>query len=202
MQATNSIRRLQATCGFLKNFKKNFCNNTNNTNTIKEYDGIIYTNHSKFVSEITLNSPKSLNSLDNKMIKTLLKRVKKWVPNLEMTSETEDPEYKKFEIPKIVFMTGAGEKAFCAGGDVKSLYLAKVNDGNDKFVKDFFRYEYLLDYSLSQMETIQIAFWNGFVMGGGVGLSQNAPIRIATDNTVWAMPGNLFKFNWIYSEIK
>ena len=188
MQANNSLRRLQATCGFLKNFKKNFCNKTN-TNSV--YEGIIYTNHSKYVSEIILNSPKSLNSLDNKMIKTLLKKVKHWVPTLEMTSETEDNEQKKLEIPKIVLMTGAGEKAFCAGGDVKSLYLAKVNDGNDKLVKDFFRYEYLLDYSLSQMETIQIAFWNGFVMGGGVGLSQNAPIRIATDNTVWAMPGNL-----------
>ena len=100
-------------------------------------------------------------------------------------------DQKKSEIPKIVIMTGAGEKAFCAGGDVKSLYLAKVNEGNDKFVKDFFRYEYLLDYSLSQMETIQIAMWNGYVMGGGVGVSQNAPIRIATDNTVWAMPGNI-----------
>jgi 3-hydroxyisobutyryl-CoA hydrolase len=190
MQANNSLRRLQATCGFLKNFKKSFCNKTN-TNTNSVYEGIIYTNHSKYVSEIILNSPKSLNSLDNKMIKTLLKKVKHWVPTLEMTSETEDNEQKKLEIPKIVLMTGAGEKAFCAGGDVKSLYLAKVNDGNDKLVKDFFRYEYLLDYSLSQMETIQIAFWNGFVMGGGVGLSQNAPIRIATDNTVWAMPGNL-----------
>ena len=186
MQA-NSLRRLQATCGFLKNFKKSFCSNTNNN---KEYEGILYKNHSKFVSEITLNAPKSLNSLDLKMIKTLLKRVRHWVPTPEMTSEAEDVEQKMSEVPKIVLMTGAGEKAFCAGGDVKSLYLAKVNDGNDKLIKDFFRYEYLLDYSLSQMETIQIAMWNGFVMGGGVGVSQNAPIRIATDNTVWAMPGN------------
>ena len=185
MQA-NSLKRLQATCGFLKNFKKGFCSNIN-----KEYDGVLFKNHSKFVTEITLNSPKSLNSLDNKMIKTLLKKVRHWVPSVEMTSETDDQDQKKSEIPKIVIMTGAGEKAFCAGGDVKSLYLAKVNEGNDKFVKDFFRYEYLLDYSLSQMETIQIAMWNGYVMGGGVGVSQNAPIRIATDNTVWAMPGNI-----------
>jgi len=39
------------------------------------------------------------------------------------------------------------------------------------------------------MKPIQVALWNGIVMGGGVGLSQNAPIRVATDNTVWAMPG-------------
>jgi 3-hydroxyisobutyryl-CoA hydrolase len=204
MQAnpSKSLKRLQATCGFLKNFKKNFSSD-NNTN--EAYDGILYKNHSKFVSEVTLNSPKNLNSLDLKMIKTFLKRVRHWVPNVEMTSasETEDMEQKNVrEVPKILIMTGAGEKAFCAGGDVKSLYLAKVNDGNDKLVKDFFRYEYLLDYSLSQMETIQIALWNGIVMGGGVGLSQNAPIRVATDNTVWAMPGKYikFKFNQIINK--
>jgi len=39
------------------------------------------------------------------------------------------------------------------------------------------------------MKPIQIAFWNGYCMGGGVGLSINAPIRIATDNTLFAMPG-------------
>jgi len=39
------------------------------------------------------------------------------------------------------------------------------------------------------MKPIQVALWNGIVMGGGVGLSQNAPIRVATENTVWAMPG-------------
>jgi enoyl-CoA hydratase len=194
MQA-KSIKISHATFGILKKFKKNFCSNINNNNnnkTNKEYDAVIFKNHTKFVSEITLNSPKSLNSLDNKMIKTLFKRVKYWVPKLEITSETEDSDQKKLEIPKILLMTGAGEKAFCAGGDVKSLYLAKVNDGNDKLVKDFFRYEYLLDYSLSQMETIQIAMWNGYVMGGGVGISQNAPIRIANENTVWAMPGKYY----------
>lgn len=39
------------------------------------------------------------------------------------------------------------------------------------------------------MKPIQISFWNGFVMGGGVGVSINAPIRIATENTQFAMPG-------------
>ncbi len=43
------------------------------------------------------------------------------------------------------------------------------------------------------MKPIQVALWNGIVMGGGVGLSQNAPIRIATENTVWAMPGKGIK---------
>lgn len=50
-----------------------------------------------------------------------------------------------------------------------------------------------MDYSLTKMKPIQVALWNGIVMGGGVGLSQNAPIRIATDNTIWAMPGEFEK---------
>ena len=53
---------------------------------------------------------------------------------------------------------------------------------------DFFAREYLLDYSLTQMKPKQISIWNGIVMGGGVGVSVHAPIRVATDNTVYAMP--------------
>ncbi len=53
---------------------------------------------------------------------------------------------------------------------------------------DFFAQEYLLDYALTQMAPTQISIWNGIVMGGGVGVSVHAPIRVATDNTVFAMP--------------
>ncbi len=59
------------------------------------------------------------------------------------------------------------------------------------------RYEYLLDYSLTRMNPIQIALWNGYCMGGGVGLSIHAPIRIATENTLFSMPGNIFIFLFI-----
>lgn len=45
-----------------------------------------------------------------------------------------------------------------------------------------------MDYSLTTMNAVQVAIWNGIVMGGGVGLSCHAPIRIATENTVYAMP--------------
>jgi 3-hydroxyisobutyryl-CoA hydrolase len=55
--------------------------------------------------------------------------------------------------------------------------------------KDFFRYEYLLDYTLTRVDPILVALRNGFVMGGGFGLSIDAPIRVATDSTVFAMPG-------------
>ena len=51
------------------------------------------------------------------------------------------------------------------------------------------RYEYLVAFTIAKMKPIQISFWNGVVMGGGVGVSINSPIRIATENTLFAMPG-------------
>ena len=87
-------------------------------------------------------------------------------------------------------MSGAGGKAFCAGGDIMALYNAGIEKaGSDKNVlAEFPASEYLLDYSMVTMKPYQIALWNGVVMGGGVGLSCHAPIRVATDNTLYAMP--------------
>jgi 3-hydroxyisobutyryl-CoA hydrolase len=52
----------------------------------------------------------------------------------------------------------------------------------------FIENSYQVNYNLYKMKPMQISIWNGFVMGGGVGLTQNSPIRIATENTIWAMP--------------
>jgi enoyl-CoA hydratase/carnithine racemase len=81
-----------------------------------------------------------------------------------------------------------GGKAFCAGGDIKLIYDSSVGKADPKIRSEFFAREYIADYGLSQMAPKQISIWNGIVMGGGVGISINAPIRIATDNTVYAMP--------------
>ena len=69
-----------------------------------------------------------------------------------------------------------------------SLYNAKIGKGDPKILHDFFHQEYKVDYNLSKMKPLQVSIWNGFVMGGGVGVSVHAPIRIATDNSVFAMP--------------
>ena len=140
------LKRIQTNFGFLKNFRTNFSSNNkvNQEGTPSEkipYDAIIYSHHSKFVSEIVLNQPKSLNSIDLKMIKTLLKRVRQWVPDsIDQTSEIEESDSdKSADVPKVLLMTGAGEKAFCAGGDIKALYNAKITNVNNKILKDFFR---------------------------------------------------------------
>jgi enoyl-CoA hydratase/carnithine racemase len=79
---------------------------------------------------------------------------------------------------KAFWIEGAGGKAFCAGGDVKSLYEGR--ESNPKILADFFREEFTLDYQMTVMHSLQISNWDGIVMGGGVGLSVFSPFRIAT----------------------
>lgn len=167
--------------------KKNFCFKDMELKG-RTYEGVQYTEHSPHLSEIILNEPKKLNSLDLKMIKNLLRKVRLWIPyNLDGFSSEGDSTLNEKPIPKVVLVTGNG-KAFCAGGDIVTLYKAKLENPNAKILKDFFRYEYLLDYSLTKMTPLQVSFWNGAVMGGGVGLSINSPFKICTDKAVFAMP--------------
>lgn len=198
----NGFRRLNVNfCHFKKYFVKNFCssqqvdNNQNLKTEKKPFESILYVQHNNSALEIVLNEPKKLNSLDSKMIRSMLRRVKRYIPERESSttdeevSDTERKHLKNIIVPKIIIISGAGGKSFCAGGDIASLYNSKKNGEGDNIIKDFFRYEYMLDYLLTRMRPIQIALWNGYVMGGGVGISIHAPIRIATDNSLFSMPG-------------
>jgi 3-hydroxyisobutyryl-CoA hydrolase len=92
-------------------------------------------------------------------------------------------------------MAGAGDKAFCAGGDVAAL--AKWNktgaEGQAKS-SDYFALEYMLDHLIATYPKPYIAYMDGITMGGGVGLSLHAPFRIATERTVFAMPETTIGF--------
>lgn len=123
--------------------------------------------YSKGFAKVTLNNPKALNCVNIQMVNELMAQL----PALNRT--------------KAFLVEGAGDKAFCAGGDIKSLYLAR--ETNRKLLEDFFRAEFTLDYKLTKMNSLQISNWDGFVMGGGVGLSVFSPYRIATENTNFAM---------------
>ncbi len=177
----------QCQCSFLK-FKLNkfnFCSKVKiDPKASGVEDAILYKQHNRHTTEVILNQPKKLNSLDYKMVKGLLKRVQEWIPDNIESSSDED---KEENLPKMVLFSGNG-KAFCAGGDVATLVKQKNEKDGMKLNKNFFRYEYLLDYSITKMKPVQIAFWHGAVMGGGCGISVNAPIRIATENTIFAMP--------------
>mmetsp|Transcript_76421 Transcript_76421/g.105750 ORF Transcript_76421/g.105750 Transcript_76421/m.105750 type:complete len:152 (+) Transcript_76421:178-633(+) len=117
------------------------------------------------------------------MVQNMLAKLKQW--------HNADAE----EVPRAVLISGTGGKAFCAGGDIVSVYKAKMAEGGDRSIMaNFFAREYLLDYQLHKMDPRYIAIWNGITMGGGVGLTWYAPIRIATENTMYAMPETAIGF--------
>lgn len=119
---------------------------------------------------IILNRPKALNSLNLSMVNKIYPVLQEW-------------ELKK----KLVIVKGAGEKAFCAGGDVKAIIEAGFR-GDKQLGKDFFRNEYKTNGLIGTYKIPYIAFINGIVMGGGVGLSVHGQYRIATEKTLFAMP--------------
>lgn len=133
---------------------------------------------------LELNRPKALNALTLDMCLEMKKIL------------TERINHPSSTVSSFI-MKGVGEKAFCAGGDIKGLYQSVKNEldnGRDiqpipgKIHIDFFKHEYILDYLLATSNKPQISFWNGIVMGGGVGVSVLGEFRVATEKTVFAMP--------------
>lgn len=91
---------------------------------------------------------------------------------------------QNFESRKdLVIIKGAGEKAFCAGGDVRTVVEGSVADG-----KEFFRNEYRNNALIGGYKKPYLAIIDGIVMGGGVGLSVHGKYRVATERTLFAMP--------------
>ena len=125
---------------------------------------------------VTLNSPKTLNALDLDMVRLLSQRFSKYSDN-----ET---------IGAIILEGAKGTKApsFCAGGDIVSLHNdASTPETRDKCTQ-FFLEEYTLNWMLKHHTTPIVSILDGITMGGGVGVSVHGAFRIATENTVFAMP--------------
>ncbi|XP_017757669.1 PREDICTED: 3-hydroxyisobutyryl-CoA hydrolase, mitochondrial [Eufriesea mexicana] len=120
---------------------------------------------------ITLNRPKALNALNLSMVEKIYPVLKRW----ELSKE-------------LVIIEGAGEKAFCAGGDVKSIVNALRETENKVLGEKFFKKEYILNYLIGTYKIPYVATINGITMGGGVGLSVHGKYRIATEKTLFAMP--------------
>lgn len=124
---------------------------------------------------LTLNSEKTLNSITLEMVNILTANLKKWA---------------KDDAIKAVILRGAGDKAFCAGGDVQALYQSAINpvDGICVEAENFFFHEYQLDYLIHTYDKPIICFGNGIVMGGGLGLMAGASHRVVTETSRIAMP--------------
>jgi enoyl-CoA hydratase len=123
------------------------------------------------VGLITLNRPKALNALTHGMC-------------LQMTSQLG--AWAKQDDVKCIVIQGAGEKAFCAGGDIRSLYESGMN--KTPYALNFYRDEYVLNALIKHYPKPYVALISGIVMGGGVGVSVHGSHRIADETTVFAMP--------------
>jgi enoyl-CoA hydratase/carnithine racemase len=123
-----------------------------------------------------LNAPKSLNALSLDMIRLLDEQLQAW---------EKDPRIV------CVVLHAAGDKAFCAGGDVRSLYRAIKEQGASATNTEtlaFFSEEYRLDYRIHEYPKPVIAWASGIVMGGGLGLLAGASHRVVTETSRIAMP--------------
>ncbi|RMU44688.1 hypothetical protein ALP29_04968 [Pseudomonas syringae pv. avii] len=123
------------------------------------------------IGHLTLNRPAGLNAITLNMVRQLAAHLQVWA---------DDPEVYA------VVLRGAGEKAFCAGGDIRSLY-DSFKQG-DTLHQDFFVEEYALDLAIHHYRKPVLALMDGFVLGGGMGLVQGADLRVVTERSRLAMP--------------
>ncbi|WP_110689748.1 enoyl-CoA hydratase/isomerase family protein [Salinicola endophyticus] len=132
------------------------------------------------LGRITLDAPKSLNALSLEMIDAIQAQIDAWAEDAEIVA---------------LWLEGAGDKAFCAGGDVVALYraIAEGHTGRDPETADgavarYFTHEYRLDHALHTYPKPIVAWGDGIVMGGGMGLLAGASHRVVTPRSMLAMP--------------
>jgi enoyl-CoA hydratase len=120
---------------------------------------------------LTLNRPAALNALTTGMCEAMIEALVAW---------RSDPSVA------LVVIDHAGERGFCAGGDIRMLAESGAGDGAE--ARRFFFTEYRLNELLFRYEKPIVAIMDGVTMGGGVGLSMPARYRVATERTSFAMP--------------
>jgi enoyl-CoA hydratase len=134
----------------------------------------ILLDHEGGLGIVTLNRPKALNALTLGMYRVFDPQLVRW---------GADPSVQA------LMVRGAGDRAFCAGGDVRAIYDARYDaKGPGDYKADFFREEYCLIQRVHRFPKPYIALVDGIAMGGGCGVSINGSHRIATERTVFAMP--------------
>ena len=130
------------------------------------------------VGRLTLNRPHALNALDLEMIRACSQALQAW---------RDEPHVHA------VVIEGAGDRAFCAGGDIRALRQYEL-DGEHHKAETFFREEYELNLMVATYPKPYIALIDGICMGGGIGVSVHAPYRVATEHAAFAMPETAIGF--------
>lgn len=124
---------------------------------------------------LTLNRPKALNALSLSMVRDLTAALRRWRDDGQVLA---------------VAIRGTGKEgpfgAFCAGGDIRFFHQAAL--AGDPALEDFFTEEYALNHLIHTYPKPYIAFMDGICMGGGMGISQGASLRVVTERSKLAMP--------------
>lgn len=134
-------------------------------------DSEVLTRIDSGVGRITLNRPKALHALNRGMCEAMTEALLAW---------REDPAVRS------VLIDHAGERGFCAGGDIRMIAESGAGDASE--ARAFFDTEYKLNHLMFVYPKPITAVVDGIVMGGGVGISEPADVRIATERTTYAMP--------------
>ena len=128
------------------------------------------------VGRLTLNSEKSLNALNQEMVEEIFNILHAWKSDKNVAC---------------VFMDAMGDKAFCAGGDVRRLHKALSGPQTEAISPEclkFFISEYTLDYEIHTYPKPIVVWATGITMGGGMGIMNGAGHRIVTETSKLAMP--------------
>lgn len=121
---------------------------------------------------ISLNKPKTIHALTHDMVLAMTDRLSGWAA---------DPSIR------VILLDHAEGRGFCSGGDINLLRTSALEDGGARG-RRFFADEYRLNHLMFGYAKPIVAFMDGITMGGGVGISQPARFRVATENTRFAMP--------------
>ena len=128
------------------------------------------------LGHLVLNRPKAMNALTYVMVQAIAATLDEW--------ERDDSV-------STVLITGAGERGLCAGGDIVAIYADDVNadgrTGGDASAR-FWAEEYTLNAHIARYSKPYVAFMDGVVLGGGVGISAHGSVRIVTERTRLGMP--------------
>ncbi|GLU48760.1 enoyl-CoA hydratase/isomerase family protein [Nocardiopsis ansamitocini] len=123
------------------------------------------------LGHVTLNRPRAINALTADMVADIATALDAW---------------ERDDTVRCVLVDGAGERGLCAGGDIRTLYAsARARNGA---AEAFWRAEYTLNARIKRYPKPIVAFMDGIVMGGGVGVSAHAAVRVVTERSQVGMP--------------
>jgi enoyl-CoA hydratase len=126
---------------------------------------------------VTLNRPKAVNALNAGMVKAMLSQLTDWADDDAVAT---------------VLVRGAGDRGLCAGGDIVAIYKDMLHGGTE--TAEFWADEYRLNALISHYPKPYVAFMDGLVLGGGVGVSAHGSVRIVTERTRTGMPETTIGF--------